>query len=162
LLIMAPFAALPYPYAFITWDLITLLGCIAVVYGITRQPAAIALVLAWPFTAWNFLAAQNGFLTASLLGASLLFLERRPALAGLFIGCLTYKPQFGVLMPVALLAARQWVAVASAGITTVILAGASAAAFGSDAWAAFPRELLAQMGLNLLGDSGSDWGYLQT
>jgi len=31
-------------------------------------------VLAWPFTAWNFLAGQNGFLTASLLGAALVLL----------------------------------------------------------------------------------------
>ena len=31
-LILAPFAAMPYRWAFITWDLVTLGGCIAVVY----------------------------------------------------------------------------------------------------------------------------------
>ena len=66
----------------------TLLGLIVVVYLIIRRRPAIALVLASPFTAWNFLAAQNGFLTGSLLGPSLLFLESRPVLAGVFIGCL--------------------------------------------------------------------------
>jgi hypothetical protein len=162
LLILAPFAVLRYLSAFIAWDIITLLGCVIVVYAITRRRAAIALVLACPFTAWNFLAAQNGFLTASLLGASLLFLERRPVLAGVFIGCLTCKPQFGVLFPIALVAAKQWRTIASAGITAALLAAASAAAFGSSFWAAFPRELVAQAGLNLLADPDSNWGYLQS
>jgi arabinofuranan 3-O-arabinosyltransferase len=162
LLILAPFAVFRYLYAFMAWDVITLLGCIVVVYSIVRRAAAIALVLAWPFTAWNFLAAQNGFLTASLLGASLLLLERQPVLAGVFIGCLTYKPQFGVLVPVALLAAKQWRTIASAGITIALLAGASVAAFGTGVWAALPREIVAQTGLNLLADADSDWGYVQT
>jgi arabinofuranan 3-O-arabinosyltransferase len=161
-LIMAPFAVLRYLPAFIAWDAITLLGCIVVVYAIVRRPVAIALVLASPFTAWNFLAGQNGLLTASLLGAALLFLERRPVLAGVFIGCLTYKPQFGILLPVALCAAKQWRSIASAAVTAALLAGAAAAAFGPGVWEAFPRELTEQAGLNLFGDDDSRWGYLQT
>jgi arabinofuranan 3-O-arabinosyltransferase len=161
-LVLAPLALLPYGYAFITWNLTTLLGCIAAVYLIVRQRAAIALALAAPFTAWNFLAAQNGFLTASLLGASLLLLERRPVLAGIFIGCLTYKPQFGILLPVALIGSRQWRAIASAAVITALLAGLSVALFGTQPWAALPRQLVAQTGLNLLAGPDSDWGYLQT
>jgi arabinofuranan 3-O-arabinosyltransferase len=161
-LILAPFSALGYLPAFIAWDAITLLGCVILVYAITRRSAAIALLFASPFTVWNFLAGQNGFLTGSLLGASLLFLERRPVLAGLFIGCLTYKPQFGVLFPVVLLAAREWRAIASAAITAALLAGVAATAFGTGAWTVFPRELVAQARLNLLADPDSNWGYLQT
>ena len=144
----------------------TLFGSVAVVYLIVRRPPAIALVLASPFTAWNFIAGQSGFLTASLVGAALLALERRPVLAGVFIGCLTYKPQLGILFPVALVAARQWRAFASAAVTAALLAGLSIAAFGIGPWEAFPRELLAQADLNLLVDlPGSDpgpWGILQT
>jgi hypothetical protein len=83
-------------------------------------------------------------------------------LAGVLIGCLTYKPQFGVLFPVALVAARQWRAIASAAITVALLASASLAAFGFEAWGAFPRELLAQSDLNLLADPEGNWGYLQS
>jgi glycosyl transferase family 87 len=162
LLFMAPFAMLRYLYAFLSWDLLTLLGCLSVVYAITRRLPAIALVLAFPLTAWNFLAAQNGFLTASLLGASLLFLERRPMLAGVFIGCLTYKPQFGLLFPVALIAARQWPVMVTATVTAAVLASASLAGLGSEAWGAFPHELLAQANLNLAADPDSNWGYLQS
>jgi arabinofuranan 3-O-arabinosyltransferase len=161
-LILAPLSTLPYPYAFLTWDVATLLGCLAVVYLIAQRPPAIALVLASPFTAWNFLAGQNGFLTASLLGASLFFLEKMPFAAGVIIGCLTYKPQFGILLPVALVASRQWRAVASAGVTAALLAAASIALFGSDAWAAFPNGFVEQSKLNLGAGPDSDWGYLQT
>jgi arabinofuranan 3-O-arabinosyltransferase len=161
-LVLALLALLPYQYAFITWDVVTLLGCIAIVYLIVRRRAAIALALAAPFSAWNFLAAQNGFLTASLLGGSLVFLERRPVLAGVFMGCLTYKPQYGILLPVALVASHQWRAVASAAVTAALLAAASVALFGAEVWAAFPRGFAVQSELSLGADPDSNWGYLQT
>ncbi len=170
-LILAPLAVLPYVTAFLSWELVTLLGCIAVVYLIVQRRPAIALVLASPFTVWNILAGQSGFLTASLLGAALLVLERHPVAAGVFIGCLTYKPQWGILIPVALVAARQWRAFASAAAMTAFLAAVSIAAFGTGPWEAFPRELLAQAGINLsldpdianLGfDPRSKWQYHQT
>jgi arabinofuranan 3-O-arabinosyltransferase len=161
-LVLAPLALLPYCYAFITWDVVTLLGCLAAVYLIVRWPPAIALVLASPFTAWNLLAAQNGFLTGSLLGLSLLFLERQPVLAGVFIGCLTYKPQYGILFPVALVASNQWRAAVSAGVVAVLLAAASIALFGSDAWAALPEGFVVQGKLSLGASPDSNWGYLQT
>jgi hypothetical protein len=165
-MIMAPFALLPYFWSFVVWTFLTLLGCIVVVYLIVRRSPAIPLVLASPFTLWNILAGQNGFLMASLLGASLLFLERQPVLAGVFLGCLTYKPQFGILLPVALTAAKQWWAAASAVATAALLAAASLAAFGASAWLAFPRGLFQQFGVVLeaegLPDSVATWGYLQT
>jgi hypothetical protein len=161
-LVLAPLALLPYRCAFITWDMVTLIGCVAIVYLIVRRRAAIALTLAAPFSAWNFLAAQNGFLTASLLGASLLFLERRPVLAGVFMGCLTYKPQYGILFPVALVASRQWRAIASAAVTAALLVGASIALFGAELWAAFPHGFAVQSELSLGADPDSNWGYLQT
>jgi hypothetical protein len=157
---------LPYFWAFVTWNLVTLFGCISIVYLIVRRSSAIALVLASPFTAWNVLYGQNGLLTASLLGASLLFLERQPVLAGAFIGCLSYKPQFGILLPLALAAAKQWRAVASAAATAGLLAGASVAAFGASAWEAFPRGLFQQFGVVLEAEGAPDvaanWGNLQT
>jgi hypothetical protein len=163
---LIPFALLPYAYAFVVWDVVTLTGCIAVVYLITRRAAAIALVLASPLTAWTLYAGQNGFLWASLLGASLLCLERQPVLAGLLVGSLTWKPQFGILLPVALAASNRWHAFASAAAATVLLAGASIAAFGTAVWEAFPRELAAQTSEVLVAGghahSTPDWGYIQT
>jgi len=170
-LILAPLAILPYVAAFATWIVVTLLGYIVIVYLIVRQRSAIALALAAPFTVWNILAGQNGFLTASLLGASLLALKGRPVLAGVFIGCLTYKPQWGILLPVALVAAKQWRTLASAVGTTALLVSASIAAFGIAPWEGFPRELLAQAGINLSAnpdiltlrfDPKAQWQYHQS
>ena len=145
-LILVALAMLPYFAAFLSWEALTLASYVAVLYLIVRRQPAISLALASPFAAWNFLIGQNGFLTASLLGASLLVLERQPVLAGVFIGCLTYKPQFGILLPVALIAARQWRVCVSAAVTAIFLAAASVAAFGVDAWVAFLRTLFAQSG----------------
>jgi arabinofuranan 3-O-arabinosyltransferase len=161
-LFLAPFATLPYTAAFLAWDLVTLFGCVAVVCLTVGRPQAIAFVLAWPFTLLNFSCGQTGFLTAALLGGSLLFLEHRPLMAGVFIGLLTYKPQFGMLIPVVLLAAGEWRAFASAVGVTILLAGISAAAFGIGAWAAFPREIASQAGVNLFADADSRWGLLQS
>jgi hypothetical protein len=157
-LILVPVAMLPYVAAFLIWESVMLAGCIAVVFLIVRRQPAISLTLASPFAAWNFLIGQNGFLTASLLGGSLLFLERQPALAGVFIGCLTYKPQFGILLPVALIAARQWRACVSAALTAIFLAAASVAAFGIDPWAALPRTLFAQGSEAMFPTP--EWGFL--
>lgn len=165
-LAMAPFTALPYRWGFIAWDALTLLGFAGVVYLIVRRRPALALVLASPFTLWNFLFGQNGFLTGALLGAALLTLERQPVLAGVFIGCLTYKPQFGILIPIALAAAKQWRTFAGAAAMAGLLAVLSIAGFGAAAWAALPREIAAQMNENIpaAGAAGTvaQWGYVQT
>ena len=162
LVILAPLGMLPYLTAFLAWQLVTLLGCVVAVYLIVRRREAIALVLASPFTVCNILTGQSGFLTATLLGVSLSQLERRRVLAGLFIGCLTYKPQLGMLLPLALAAANQWRAFASASVAALILAAASIIAFGTGIWTAFPQELIAQANGSLFADSQVQWGYLQT
>ncbi len=61
------------------------------------------LALAFPAVFINLGQAHNGFLTAALIGAALVLLERRPIVSGILIGLL-YKPQFGLLIPLALAA----------------------------------------------------------
>ena len=66
-----------------------------------------AMAITIPTVFHNIQVGQNGFLTAALIGGVLEFMERRPAMAGVCLGLLTYKPQFGVLVPVALVERRQ-------------------------------------------------------
>jgi hypothetical protein len=70
------------------------------------------------------------------------------------------------LVPVALVAADRWRAVASAAATAGLLAVAAAAAFGVVAWTAFPHQLAAQMNENIpavgVADAAARWGYVQT
>ncbi|WP_029586365.1 glycosyltransferase 87 family protein [Bradyrhizobium sp. URHD0069] len=55
----------------------------------------------------NAVGGQNSTWTAALFGGGLSPLERRPLLAGGLLGLLIYKPQLGLLIPVAL-AGRHW------------------------------------------------------
>jgi hypothetical protein len=155
---------LPYVTAFLSFQAVTLMSYAAVIFAIVRRPPSIALALGSPFTAINVGQGQTGLLMASLVGAALLTLERRPVLAGVFVGCIAYKPQFGILFPVALIAARQWRAFASAALTAAFLVCVSIAAFGLGPWEAFPRQLLAQSGDMLLGEHpwGAKWILVPT
>jgi hypothetical protein len=90
----------------------------------------------------NLLLGHTGFLTAGLLGLSLTALERRPWLSGLFFGLLAYKPQFGILVPFALVASRNWRALLGATAAATVLAAAAAIAFGAGTWPAFFAALL--------------------
>jgi arabinofuranan 3-O-arabinosyltransferase len=133
---------LPYVAAFALWVVATLLLYEAAIYAIVRRSAALIAALA-PFPVLkNIQLGHNGFLTAGLMGLSLVFVESRPWLSGIFLGLLTYKPQLGVLFPVALLASRNWRALASAMVTTLLLAVGTAIAFGYEGWLAFAGSLL--------------------
>jgi alpha-1,2-mannosyltransferase len=97
----------------------------------------VLLCLAFPAVFINLGQAHNGFLTAALLGAALTQLDRRPIIAGILIGCLAYKPQFGLLIPLVLAASGRWRVFAAAAATVALLALAVTFAFGSDVWTAF-------------------------
>jgi len=53
------------------------------------------------------------------------------------IGCLAYKPQFGLLIPLVLIATGRWRSFAAAAATVALLALAVTFAFGIDVWTAF-------------------------
>jgi hypothetical protein len=132
---------LPYLAAFALWVIATLLLYEVAIYAIVRRSVALIAAMA-PFpVAKNIQLGHNGFLTAGLIGLSLVFVESRPWLSGIFLGLLTYKPQLGVLFPVALLASRNWRALASATATGFLLAAGAAIVFGYEGWVAFAGSL---------------------
>ncbi|HTV34805.1 MAG TPA: glycosyltransferase family 87 protein, partial [Xanthobacteraceae bacterium] len=110
---------------------------------------------------WNITAGQNGFLTAALIGGTLSSMERRPALAGVFLGLLTYKPQFGLLFPLVLIADRRWLTIAVAACVAIGMAVASWLAFGIASWQAFFHWLPISSHI-ILGEGRADFGRLQS
>jgi alpha-1,2-mannosyltransferase len=80
---------------------------------------------------------QNGLLSAALLGAGLVQLDRRPLLAGILFGCLAYKPQFGLMIPLVLGASGRWRAFGGAAVAVALLTTATIAIFGAHVWQAF-------------------------
>jgi hypothetical protein len=103
--------------------------------GIIGQPFGWVVGAGFPAALYNAIVGQNGFLTTALFGGALQLLPLRPVLAGMCLGLLTYKPQYGLLFPLALIAGRHWTTFFTA--TAVGLAAVSCLVFGIGAWAAF-------------------------
>jgi alpha-1,2-mannosyltransferase len=95
------------------------------------------LALAFPAVLINVGHGQNGFLTAALLGGALVILDRRPLLAGILLGLLVYKPQFGLMIPIALAAGGRWRSFAAAAATVALLTLVTTAVFGPQVWQSF-------------------------
>jgi len=94
-------------------------------------------ILVSPAAAWVALTGQNTFLSLALFYGGLRLLDTAPAAAGILLGLLAYKPQLWLLVPLALIAARQWRALAWTLGTVIAAALASLAVFGPDLWRAF-------------------------
>ena len=141
LFVAAALATLPYAVAHAGWSAISFLPFVAAVRASTGNNTGYLFALAAPALVANVLVGQNGFLTAALIGFALVYLEKRPVVAGVCLGLLTYKPHFGILFPVALIAAGHWRAFFAAGVTAALLALASVATYGFEPWLAFLRWL---------------------
>lgn len=141
LFVAGALATLPYAVAHAGWSAVSFLPFVTALRAATGNKGGYLLALGAPALVANVLVGQNGFLTAALIGLTLALLEKRPILAGICLGLLTYKPHFGILFPVALAAAGHWRAFFAAGVTAATLAAASILAYGIEPWLAFLRWL---------------------
>jgi hypothetical protein len=130
-------AAVPYAWGLAIWLAAGLAAYLAVIRAILPRPETLLTAAAFPAVFVNIGHGQNGFLTAALLGGALHLLDRRPWLSGLLIGCLAYKPQFGVLIPVALVAGGYWRSIGAAAAIVAVLVAISFVTLGSGVWHAF-------------------------
>jgi arabinofuranan 3-O-arabinosyltransferase len=119
------------------WAAASFVPYMVMMRAVVGQRFGLMVGAAFPVVLANTMAGQNGFLTAALLGGTLVLLPARPALSGICLGLLSYKPQYGLLFPLALIAASQWTAFSAAAVTTVTLALLSWIAFGTESWQAF-------------------------
>jgi Glycosyltransferase family 87 len=99
----------------------------------------LALVLAaYPAAVLTITHGQTSFLAAALLGGGVwLAANGRKGWAGVLLGLAVIKPQFGLLVPLALLAAGEWRVIAAAAATALGFAGAATLAFGPEIWPAW-------------------------
>lgn len=138
LLVLLPFGALPFLASYVAFQVATAALLAAALWRRDEPPATRAVVLAaallGPAAAINAGMGQNAFLTAALLVAGFRLARERPVIGGAVLGLVTMKPQFWLLVPLALVAARQWKALAASVAAALALAAASAAVFGVDSW----------------------------
>lgn len=138
LLLLLPFAPLGFFGSYLAFQVVTA-GLMAIalrssVGGSASSGALLAMALLCPASAINVIDGQVVFLVAALIVGGLGLLGSRPVLGGLTLGLLTFKPQFCVLVPLALIAAGQWRAFLATGLSALAMAVASGVIFGWELW----------------------------
>jgi hypothetical protein len=142
-LLILPLAFLPFVAGFALWS-----GGTMALYGAALRwffdlrLTGFIVLLGLPVVFNAFITGQNGFLTATLLLLAGLLPDKRPVVAGIAAGMLTIKPQLGVLLPIAYIAAGCWRAFFTAAFVAVAMVGLSLLAFGAETWQAFFNAIL--------------------
>jgi hypothetical protein len=141
LLLLLPFGWLPFAVSGGLFLVLCLIAVIAAAWTYARSGVERAIlagsILLCPASAFTICVGQNTFLTCALLLAGFGFATRNPMLGGTLLGLLTYKPQLWLMVPVALIAARQWKALAAALGAASLAAAISVALFGLEPWRAW-------------------------
>ncbi len=147
LLLIRPLGLLPYVPAYLLW---LVLGCSLYLFAALRGdtplrrfvPLAAAALFLAPSSFVTIASGQNGFFSGALFVGGLLLVRRHPVAAGIMFGLLTFKPQLGLLIPVALIALRQWKPFVSAIATAGLIVAVSFAVDGAETWRLFVVEAI--------------------
>ncbi len=151
LFLVAPLAAFDIWTAAVLWGIASVAAFTLAVCGGRWQGWIVALCVLGPATTLCLGYGQNGLLLAALLVGGLRLLPARPGWGGVLLALACVKPQMAVLLPVALLAGRQWRAIGAAMVTGLLLIVASTLWIGPLAWVDWYVSLLAQ------GDYAATW-----
>lgn len=137
LMVARVLAEMPYVLALGVYMLLTFLLYLFAVYRLVPRKETLIVATGFPAVFVCLGHGQNAFLTAALLAFLFGEINKRPTVAGLSLGILTYKPQFGFLIPLALLVNRRWSVFVTATIVTLALASMTVMFWGTDLWGAF-------------------------
>jgi len=162
LLLFAPFGALPLGVAYVLWTALT--GALFL-WGARRIGAPWWIAL-FPAVFLVAFCGQTTFLIAGLAALAMVWRERAIT-AGVLLGvAAAVKPQLLIFMPIALLAEWRWRTLITAGLTGLLLCGASAAIWGLGPWRAWiealPRfQALIETTPGLIEDAITPYAWLQ-
>jgi hypothetical protein len=154
-------AAVPYAWGLSIWLVTSFAAYLAAMHAILPRRQTWLIAAAFPAVFVNIGHGQNGFLTTALLGGALHLLDRRPWLAGVLIGLLAYKPQFGVLIPIALLAGGRWRTIGAAAVTVAGIFVLSFATLGEGVWHAFADSMTFTQTI-VLEQGNTGWEKIQS
>jgi len=162
LLLFGPLGALPFGVAYPLWTVATgglfLWGC--------RRVGAPWWIALFPVVWFVAFTGQTTFLIAGLAALALAWRERAIT-AGILLGiAAAIKPQLLIFMPIALLAEWRWRTLIAAGLTGLLLCGASAVIWGLEPWqawfAALPRfQILVETTPALIEDAITPHAWLR-
>ena len=158
LLYLWPLGWLGYLPAFGLWITTTFGAYLAAVARHDWRTPSIWLAIAAPTTLFGIISGQNGFLAAALMIGGFRVIARRPVLGGIILGGLAFKPQLFLLVPIMLLAARQWRGLAGLAMSVLGLTAASVLVFGWTIWWRWLQALPTFM--QVFEDNRQRLGYL--
>ena len=154
LAIVAFFALLPFGPSFFLW----VLGTSAFYVWAARRVAQVPYALAVPAAYINLLIGQNGFLMSGIFITGLTLVEANPWLGGAILGLMVLKPQLALLLPVAMLAGREWRVIGAATLSASALLLLGLILFGGSTYRAF-FEILPHY-VQFMRDSRLPWSEL--
>lgn len=162
-LMILPLALLPYGVAWISFVGTSAVAYVSALYPLQKIHGAsrwtkIFLILGFPGTFLAVAHGQNSMLSAALLAGSALLIKTRPIFAGILLGLFAFKPQLALLIPLALIAGRQWRTFFAAGITAVVFCLVAALVFGFGLWEVFFKNTA--LVRSLLENAWLPWGKI--
>jgi hypothetical protein len=137
-----PLGLLSYYVAYPFWAFGTLLLYFVMSFDKQQRRYAAFLTIFAPTTIIGFATGQTGLLSSALIVGGLRLVTTRPILSGALFGLASFKPQLGILIPIALISARLWRTIATACVTVLVLVLASGVAFGWSIWPLWFAKLL--------------------
>lgn len=139
LLVCLPLALLPYSLSLLTFLVVTMTAFVRAMRRLLPQDWALMPILAFPGLILGVATGQNGLLTGALFAWAAVLLSTSPFCAGACLGLLVIKPQLLGTVPVVLLCAHRWRAIAGGLCSGVLMLGLSWVAFGRVGWSGFLR-----------------------
>lgn len=150
-LLFAPIGFLPYATAQFLWLSLPLFLLISLARAFFRENVTIFFAPIFPGIITCLSSGQNGIVSAALILAGVLTMDRWPFASGIFWGLLTYKPQIAIPIFAVLLLARKWRALTGMSATAAVLVACSILAFGLAPWRAFLTSLHVSVTIISLG-----------
>jgi hypothetical protein len=135
LAVVAPLGWLSFPVAYPVFVAATY--AVYLVGARRLLPIGIWPIAVFPALYINAVQGQTGALFTGLFVAASMLVGRRPWMAGLLFGCLIFKPQLGLLIPVALVAGGCWRTIAGAALSALGLLAGALVLFGPETYQAF-------------------------
>lgn len=137
-----PLSWLAYLPAYITWNVVTFTAYVSTI-TIHRSPVLTVLALAVaPATFINIVCGQNGFISGACYVGGLLLRKHSPIFSGVLFGLLSYKPHLGILIPIILVAERNWRTLFSGVLTCALLVACSVFVHGQESWMLYASETI--------------------
>jgi hypothetical protein len=137
LLLVWPIGLMPYALARVVWIAVTLAAYLAAICAPDWRKSMIAASALAPTVIVSSIYGQSGLISAALMIGGARLVNDRPVIAGVLFAALIYKPQLGILIPVALIAGRYWRSLISAVATVCVIVALTVVAFGWSTWSAW-------------------------